>query len=55
MPAADQMTAPRRSLLNFRASATEREQLQRLAAAQGTTLSDLIRQGLELRGFKPER
>lgn len=55
MQATDQATTARRSLLNFRASAKEREQLQRMAIDRGTTLSDLIRQGLQSQGFEPQR
>jgi len=53
MPAAtDQATTTRRtSLLNFRVLPAEREQLLQLAASRGTTLSDLIRQGLQAQGF----
>lgn len=46
---------PRLTLLNFRATSREREQLQALAARKGITVADLIRQGLKLQGFKPER
>jgi hypothetical protein len=57
MPAAaDQTTTTRRtSLLNFRVLPSEREQLLQLAASQGTTLSDLIRRGLQAQGFEPQR
>jgi hypothetical protein len=53
MPATDQATTARRGLLTFRASAAERDQLRQFAADKGTTLSDLIRQGLQLQGFEP--
>lgn len=56
MPAAtatDQ--GPRQTLLNFRATVREREQLQALAARNGVTVTALIRQGLQLQGFQPER
>ena len=53
MPATDQATTARRGLLTFRASAAEQEQLRQFAADKGTTLSDLIRHGLQLQGFKP--
>jgi hypothetical protein len=56
MPAAtatDQ--GPRLTLLNFRTTSREREQLQALATRKGITVTDLIRQGLKLQGFKPER
>ena len=46
-------TARRSSLLNFRVMPAEREQLQQLAAAQGTTLSGLVRQALQAQGFEP--
>lgn len=52
-PATDQ--GPRLTLLNFRATSGEREQLQALAARKGMTMTDLIRQGLKLQGFQPER
>jgi len=55
MPAADQATTARRELLTFRASAAECEQLRRFAADKGSTLSDLIRRGLQLQGFEPLR
>jgi len=51
---ADQASA-RCSLLNFRVAPGERQQLQRLAASQGTTLSELIRRGLQSQGFEPQR
>jgi hypothetical protein len=41
--------------MNFRATPDERQQLQALAAAHGTTMSDLIRRGLQLQGFEPQR
>jgi uncharacterized protein (DUF1778 family) len=41
--------------MNFRATPDERQQLQALAAAHGTTVSDLIRRGLQLQGFEPQR
>jgi hypothetical protein len=53
MPATDQATTARRGLLTFRASAAEQKQLRQFAADKGTTLSDLIRHGLQLQGFKP--
>jgi hypothetical protein len=53
MPATDQATTARRGLLTFRASAAERDQLRQFAAEKEATLSDLIRQGLQLQGFEP--
>ena len=47
--------APRQTLMNFRATPDERQQMQALAVAHGTTLSDLIRRGLQLQGFEPQR
>lgn len=55
MPATDQATTARKQLLTFRASAAECEQLRQFAAAKGATLSDLIRQGLQLQGFVPQQ
>lgn len=56
MPAATATDlGPRLTLLNFRATAREREQLQALAARKGVTVTALIRQGLQLQGFQPER
>jgi hypothetical protein len=55
MPAPSTDQGPRQTLLNFRATPGERRQLQALAAAQGTTLSDMIRRGLQLQGFEPQR
>jgi hypothetical protein len=56
MPAATATDhGPRLTLLNFRATSGEREQLQTLAARKGVTVTDLIRHGLKLQGFKPER
>ena len=55
MSAASTDQGPRQSLLNFRATPGERQQLQALAAAHGTTMSDLIRRGLQSQGFEPQR
>jgi len=55
MSAASTDQGPRQNLLNFRATPGERQQLQALAAAHGTTMSDLIRRGLQSQGFKPQR
>jgi hypothetical protein len=52
MFATDQHATSRRGILNFRASAVERDQLRQFAAEKGVTLSDLIRQGLKLQGFE---
>jgi hypothetical protein len=52
--AADQVR-PRTEVLNFRATLTERRRLQTLAARKGVTVTDLIRHGLQLQGFEPER
>jgi hypothetical protein len=41
--------------MNFRATPDERQQLQALAVTHGTTVSDLIRRGLQLQGFEPQR
>ena len=41
--------------MNFRATPNERQQLQALAVAHETTVSDLIRRGLQLQGFEPQR
>jgi predicted HicB family RNase H-like nuclease len=56
-PTADQpRTSNRRtSLLNFRVLPAERQQLMQLAAAQGTTLSELVRRALQSQGFQPQR
>jgi hypothetical protein len=48
-------TSARRTLLNFRVAPGERRQLEQLASDQGTTLSDLIRRGLQSQGFEPQR
>jgi len=42
------------SLLNFRVALGERQQLQQLVADQGSTLSELIRRGLQSQGFEPQ-
>ena len=55
MPAPSTDQGPRQTLMNFRATPDERQQLQALAVAHGTTLSDLIRRGLQLQGFEPQR
>lgn len=55
MPAQTTDQEPRLTLMNFRATAAEREQVQRFAAEQGTTVSGLLRRGLELQGFKTRR
>jgi predicted HicB family RNase H-like nuclease len=52
---AKQKKVPRPSLLNFRVSAAEREQLRQMAARQGQSLSELIRQSLRSQGFQPEK
>jgi len=55
MPAATERrpTETRRTLLNFRVAAGEREQLQQLAQSQGLSLSELVRRSLEAQGFRP--
>jgi hypothetical protein len=53
-PAIDQTNA-RRGVMTFRVAPAERQQLQALVAAQGTTLSELIRRGLQSQGFEPQR
>jgi hypothetical protein len=53
-PATDQ-TNFRRSVMTFRVAPAERQQLEALVAAQGTTLSELIRRGLQSQGFQPQR
>jgi hypothetical protein len=55
MPAPSTDQGPRQTLMNFRATPDERQQMQALAVAHGTTLSDLIRRGLQLQGFEPQR
>jgi type II secretory pathway component PulM len=45
----------RGNLLNIRASASEREQLRRVATERGTTVSGLIRQSLAAQGVQLER
>lgn len=55
MPAPSTDQGPRQTLMNFRATPNERQQLQALAVAHGTTVSDLIRRGLQLQGFEPQR
>lgn len=55
MPAPSTDQGPRQTLMNFRATPDERQQLQALAVAHGTTVSDLIRRGLQLQGFEPQR
>jgi hypothetical protein len=55
MPAPSTDQGPRQTLMNFRATPDERQQLQALAVAHGTTMSDLIRRGLQLQGFEPQR
>lgn len=56
MPAQTTEQPPkRREVMTFRTTTTERERLLSLAARQGLSLSGLIRQGLELQGFEPER
>ena len=54
MPATP-ISGGRPTLLNVRATAAEREQVHRFAAEQGTTVSGLLRRGLELQGFKPQQ
>jgi hypothetical protein len=46
---------PRLTLLTVRATSGEREQLQALAARKGVTVAHMIRHGLQLQGFRPER
>jgi hypothetical protein len=41
--------------MNFRATPDERQQLQALAVAHGITMSEMIRRGLQLQGFEPQR
>jgi hypothetical protein len=41
--------------MTFRVAPGERQQLEALVAAQGTTLSELIRRGLQSQGFQPQR
>lgn len=55
MPAQTTDRGPLLTLMNFRTTVTEREQLQQLAARKGVTVTHLIRQGLRLQGFEPER
>jgi hypothetical protein len=56
MPAtATDQARPRSEVMNFRATLTERHRLQALAARKGVTVADLIRHGLKLQGFEPER
>lgn len=55
MPVPQTDQAPRQTLLNFRATTGERQQLQAMAAANRTTVSALIRQGLQSQGFEPQR
>ena len=54
-PTAGEAGEARRTLINLRVNSAEREQLDQLAAAQGTTLSGLVRQALQSQGFKPQR
>lgn len=51
MPATS-ASANREAILNVRASVAEREQVRQFAAENGTTVSGLLRRGLELQGFK---
>jgi len=44
----------RQIVMNIRVTFDERKQLQAMAAASGTTVSDLIRRGLQLQGFDLE-
>jgi hypothetical protein len=53
MPATQQ-AGPKTTLMNFRATASEAQQLKQWAAEQDQTLSDLLRRGLQLQGFQPE-
>ena len=55
MPAPSTDQGPRQTLMNFRATPDERQQLQAMAVAHETTVSDLIRRGLQLQGFEPQR
>lgn len=41
----------RQRLVNLRVHCSEREQLQSFAASKGTTVAELIRQGLTAQGF----
>jgi hypothetical protein len=44
-------TQGRHRLVNLRVHCSEREQLQSFAASKGTTVAELIRQGLTAQGF----
>jgi hypothetical protein len=44
-------TQGRQRLVNLRVHCSEREQLQSFAASKGTTVAELIRQGLTAQGF----
>ena len=54
-PIADQETTARRNLLTFRVTTGEQQQLRQWAADRGEPLSALIRRGLQLQGFEPQR
>lgn len=54
MPATS-ASGDREAILNVRTSVAEREQVRRFAAENGTTVSGLLRRGLELQGFKTQR
>ena len=53
MPVAQQ-AGPKTTLVNYRATASEAQQLKQWAAEQDQTLSDLLRRGLQLQGFQPQ-
>ena len=53
MPVAQQ-AGPKTTLVNYRTTASEAQQLKQWAAEQDQTLSDLLRRGLQLQGFQPE-
>ena len=54
-PTAGKPAEARSTLINLRVNPAERQQLHQLAAAQGTTLSGLVRQALQSQGFEPQR
>jgi hypothetical protein len=53
MPAT-QTSSSKTALNAFRTTPAEQKQLHALAREQGLTLTELVRQGLQLKGFKPE-
>lgn len=55
MPMTEPPHAPRVNMLTFRATRSERQQLDRIANNQGLSLSEVIRLGLVTQGLKPER